>query len=359
VLERLISFDASNEHSVVSFMGPGVIGPRLRAKGIPVETLDLGRGHIPGLGEIRRLWWIIRRSRPDVLQTWMYHPNVIAGLVGRAAGVPRVCWNIRRTDFTRNSVRRPTALVARLGGLLSHALPDAVVYCAQSAAERHVAAGYSEKRIAIIRNGIDTRKFSMSPASRTAIRGKLGLSSEACVIGSIARYHPDKDHRTLLGAVKQVAQSEPSLRCILAGPGVETDNSELSRLIEEVGLTSNVLLLGPRSDIPEIMNALDVHVTSSVTEGFPNALAEAMACGVICVSTDVGDAGHVLGPSGWLVPPGDPKALGCAIMRGLSIRGTMEWERLRRSGRERCENEFSVGRMVAEYQKLWLNIASA
>lgn len=356
-LERLVLADTSNEHIVVSLQWPGPIGERLREGGIQVEALHLEPGRMPGLRAIGRLRKIIRTSQSDVVQSWMYHSNLLVSTIGRVRGKRAICWNIRRYSFEGNTLPLSTRVVARLGGLLSYVLPDAVVYCAYSAAERHQALGYNSRRAAVIHNGIDMRKFSPSAASRAAIRKELGIDPDAPLIGSIGRYHPDKDHATLLKAVQQVAEKHADIRCLLVGSGLGPENPELVRMVAELGLSEHVVLLGARVDVPAILNALDLHVTSSLTEGFPNVILEAMACGTPCVTTDVGDARRIVGDHGWIVPTRSPAELAAAISEALEMRSSPRWKDLSEAARAHCKETFSVPAMVGAYRKLWSSLS--
>jgi glycosyltransferase involved in cell wall biosynthesis len=282
----------------------------------------------------------------------MYHSNLLSALVGKAAGARTICWNIRRSGFHEDTLPASTKLVARLGAWLSHFIPDAIIYCAYSAAKWHVEFGYDRNRVEVIQNGIDTDRFSPSAADRETVRRELGIPPDDLVIGSVARFHPDKDHKTLFAAVKHLAATNPGLKCVLVGTGTEP-NGPLARLAEQSGITDQMILLGPRTDLPAIMNALDLHVTSSVTEGFPNVIAEAMACGTLCVATDVGDARLVIGDHGWIVPIKSPILLGDAIARALSLRETPRWASLREAARAYCKSQFDIGKMVDAYREVW------
>jgi glycosyltransferase involved in cell wall biosynthesis len=286
----------------------------------------------------------------------MYHSNLLAGLAAKAAGARSICWNIRRSRFHEDTLPVSTKVVARLGAWLSHVLPYTVIYCAYSAARWHVDFGYDADRVTVIQNGIDTERFAISPAARAALRTELGIAPDQPLIGSVARFHPDKDHATLFAALRQVAAQFPGVKCVLVGTGAEP-GGPLAELAERTGVTGSVLLLGPCTDLPAVMNALDLHVTSSVTEGFPNVIAESMACGTPCVATDVGDAGFVIGDYGWIVPIKSPAPLAGAIGAALRLRGTPDWEKRRQSGRAHCQTQFAIAKMVNAYRDTWSRAA--
>jgi glycosyltransferase involved in cell wall biosynthesis len=282
----------------------------------------------------------------------MYHANLLSALVGTVAGARSIYWNIRRTGFYEDTLPNSTRAVARVAAWLSHFVPEKIIYCAQSAAEWHARFGYDSHRAIVIQNGVDTERFSPSTSARQALREKLGIGPTALLIGSVARFHPDKDHPTMFAAIKRVIGEHPGMKCLLVGTGTEP-NGPLADLARTEGMTDHLLFLGPRSDLPAIMNALDLHVTSSVTEGFPNVIAEATACGTPCVSTDVGDAALVIGQHGWLVPIKSPAILAAAIVDALALRDSSAWISRREAVRAYCEANFAIGRMVDSYEKAW------
>jgi glycosyltransferase involved in cell wall biosynthesis len=187
------------------------------------------------------------------------------------------------------------------------------------------------------------------------VRRELGLDADAAVLGMVARYHPQKDHGNLLDALSILAERHPAFTCVLAGTGLEAANAELTAAVARRGLIDKVRLLGPRQDIPAVMNALDLHVLSSAyLEAFPNVVAEAMACGTPCVATDVGDARRIIDTTGWIVPPGDSRALAQAIEAALTAcKDEAAWCDRQRACRTRIVENFSLDRMIGSYEAAW------
>ena len=343
-------------HTVVSMTGEGVFGPRLRAAGIPVTTLGMGRG----LGAVRgvfALYRFLRRESPDVVQTWMYHADLVGGVVARLAGVRAVAWGIRNSGANLGRASRLARLVAWGCARLSHRVPAAIIACAQDAARRHAAWGYAAEKLQVIPNGYDFSRWHADADARKALRAQWGVPAGAVVIGSVARWNPLKDHANLFAALALCSRREAPLRCILVGDGMDTANRDLMALADRHGVRDDILTLGPRSDVPGIMAALDVHVLSSCAEGFPNVVVEAMAAGALCVVTDVGDAAAIVGENGWVVAPSSPDALAEAMAAAAATIGTDRAADLVGRGRDSVVRRFGLDVMVRDYARAWRRLA--
>jgi glycosyltransferase involved in cell wall biosynthesis len=358
VLHRLVSAPAQpDRHHVISMGGAGVFGPRLREAGIPVHTLHMGSpvGMATGLWRMYRL---LRELNPDVVQTWMYHADLIGGMVARLAGIKAVSWGIRNSgaDLHKSSMsaRLFSWLCARLSGLV----PAVIVSCAENAAQRHRLWGYRADRMLVIPNGYDLSRWQADARARMAVRQEWGVPADAPVIGSVARWNPLKDHANLLAAFALSVRHFPDMRCVLIGHGIDDSNPELMRILDAHELRGKVILLGRQDDVPRLMNGLDVHVLSSRAEGFPNVVAEAMATGVACVATDVGDAAVILGGTGWLAPAQNAAALSAAIDQAAQALGTADHATRIAQARERVGSLFSLEAMVDNYHVVWRRLAA-
>lgn len=349
-LYRLATTCKEHSHHVVSMMGAGVHGPRLAAAGIPVSTLEMPRGSVT-LGGLIRLYRLVRTVDPDVVQTWLYHPDLIGGALARLAGKP-VVWGIRNTVLARSQAAPTTRWTVKLCARVSGWLPRRIVSCSVRAARDHEDAGYAAGKIVVIANGFDLARIAPDPSARARKRVALGIADDTPLLGMVARWDPQKDHANLASALARLGQD---WRCVLIGSDIADSNAALVELLDRHGIRSRCILAGTRSDIVAVMNALDLHVlSSSYGEAFPNVLAEAMACGTPCVATDVGDSGLIVGETGWIVPIKDPAALSLAMEEALAeMPHADRWERRRRAARERVVDKFSIERMVDGYRDVW------
>lgn len=359
VLWRLATYpDPAVEHVVVSLTDEGIYGARLRAAGVAVHALGMARGRV-SLGGFMALRRVIAQAKPHAVQTWMYHADLIGGMAARLAGVRAIAWGIRNSGAHLERSSRSARMVLRACAAFSGVLPRAIVCAAQNAAERHAAKGYRRDRMVVISNGYDLSRYAPDLAARERVRAQWGLAGDVPVIGCVARWDPLKDHANLLRAVAALVRDgrDAGLRCVLVGRGMTVDNPDLMALVDKLNLRDRLVLAGPSDDVPAVMNGLDLHVLSSCAEGFPNVVAEAMACGVYCVATDVGDAAYIIGETGVVVPPEQPEALARGIETGLREVASRGQGRAGEAGRARVLENFDLARMVQSYIAVWRRIS--
>jgi glycosyltransferase involved in cell wall biosynthesis len=340
---------------VLSLMGNGTIGKRIERAGVPVFTLGMTRS-VPSLFDIRQLVKTVQLVKPDLIQGWMYHGNLAASYATKSCGyrIPLV-WNIRQTLYELKKEKFLTRIVFRAGSLCS-AYPSKIIYNSRLSCMQHQRLGYSKDNSVIIPNGFNVERFSPNEASRSRIRKELGVSPNILLVGLIARYHPMKDHKNFLHAAGIFSKQEQNVKFVMVGPGVDSSNRDLRELISSYGVSERVQLLGEREDVEDISAALDILTSSSAWgEGFSNVIAEAMACGVPCVVTDVGDSSHIVGEYGLVVPPSDSSALSNAWHK-LAEGGRDSLRTLGQSARQRVIKEFSIDSVASTYVELYKRV---
>lgn len=348
--------DASRfRHVVVSMTEIGPVGEDLVSAGVEVRSLGMRRG-TPSPSALLGLVKFIRRIRPQLIQCWMYHANLLGLVAGKLAGVPHIIWGIRCSDMDFSRYPRMTRWVVTLDAWLSR-FPQTIIVNSKAGKSLHVRLGYIETKMEVIPNGFNLEVFKPDPNARTIFRKELGLPDDALLIGLIARFDPMKDHATFLKAAGLLSRRKPCVHYVLAGPGVCNENQELSKLLRENNLNGSVHLLGLRDDAPRLTSSLDIACSSSLGEGFSNTLAEAMACGISCVTTDVGDSAFIVGDSGRVVPPKDPDALAAAFI-GLIEIGQAGRCKLGRKARQRIEENFSLAEMVRSHELIYEQFGS-
>ncbi len=339
---------------VVSLSDEGVYGTKIRSLNIPIHSLGMRSG-IPSPWAFFRLVDILRRIRPAVIQTWMYHADLIGGLAGLVVRVP-VIWGIRNYSLDPAFVKEGTIRVARLNARLSKRIPQKVVVCSDGARRQHVGIGYDPGKFVTIPNGYNLDQFRPAPPARSSLRHELGLDPNAFLIGLVARFDPLKDHQTFIKAAAIFLGQFPDTHFVLCGSGISLENAAIVRWIDAAGVRAKFHLLGFREDVPYIMAGLDINTLSSVGEAFPNVLGEAMACGIPCVTTDVGDAAEIVGDTGIVVQPGDPQALARGWDQLIELT-VQERVSLGERARERIHSLYDIHQIAKQYEALYASNA--
>jgi glycosyltransferase involved in cell wall biosynthesis len=325
----------------------------LQALGITVTSLNM-TPNWPSPLAIYRMARLLRREKPDVVQTWMYHADLFGGLIARLVRIDSVIWGIRHSVLEPGKSKKTTIWIAKLLAKLSWWLPVKIVICSRQAIEVHAELGYDRDKMYFIPNGYDLTVFQPKIDLRDKTRVSFVTDQSIPLIGTIGRFDPQKDHINLLNSLAILRQRGIIFQCIFVGTGLESSNTQIMDCIIQLGLTDYVKLLGPRIDIPNILNVLDLFVLPSSAEAFPNVVAEAMACGTPCVVTDVGDAAFIVGDSGWVVPPRDATALTEAIIMALQqVMNSNQRKNLSSRARSRIEDHFSIQCMVKNYTAIW------
>lgn len=344
------------ESTVVSLGSLGMVGPKLQRAGISVAALDLPRA-MSAATAWPRLVTVLRKFSPAVLHGWMYHGNLAALAAGRRLRLP-VAWGIRQSLGLGTRDKWLTRRIIDAGALLS-AQVHLIVYNSVAARAQHEARGYAAASGAVVPNGFDTEAFRPDPDTRASVRADLGIPDDAPVVVQVARFHAAKDYPTLLRAAARVVEAYPQARFLLIGEGVDESNPALVQLVREVRLEGQVRMLGRREDIARFLCAADVvSLTSAGMEGFPNAIGEAMSCGVPCVGTRVGDVPNLIGDAGEVVTPSDPESTARALLRMISL-SPQERRALGGRARERIIDEFSIDRVAIRYADLLLGLNRA
>ena len=336
--------DAAIRHVVIALADEGFYGAELRNSGIEVHTLGMRTDRLP-IASLLRLIKLLRAIRPDMVMTWLYHADLLGTIAGRLAGVRRIVWNLRCSNFVF-SEHPPTtgwivSMLARLSGV-----PAGIATNSIAGQRAHEELGFRPQRWIYLPNGFDTAEWRPDRGDRASVRGELAITDGQFLVGRIGRVDPQKDLPTFIAAVQMAAAHQPRMRVLLVGE--DTD-----RLVLPTQLRPITQALGVRRDMPRLMRGLDVLVSSSAYgEGLPNVVAEAMTSGVPCVVTDVGDSAILVGDDGVVVPPRDPEALARGI-ETLMAKSADELNAMGGRGRTRVNADYSIASSLRRYADLF------
>jgi glycosyltransferase involved in cell wall biosynthesis len=354
-LYRLIlqSRGSAYTHTVIALTPEGGMHERFRQAGIDLIVLDFRRSPIT---EFVRLRYLVRKIRPDIVQTWLYHADLLGGLAARMAGNRNVIWGIRTTDVD-GGCSRATALIRQLCAWISGWVPHTIVCVAEAARRAHTVVGYDAGRMVVVANGFDLSRLTATQSQRLLLRMRCGFAADDLVVGTVGRFNADKDHANFVRAAGRLASRHGKVRFLMVGTDLNSDNRELMRWIADTGHPQRFVLLGERGDVPDCLAAMDIFCLSSRTEAFPNAVGEAMAMGLPCVATDVGDVAMLLSDTGVVVPKEDPDSLAAGVA-GLLAMEPAARARLGQRARARIHAEFSMERAKNRFESIYEDVFS-
>lgn len=335
----------SFSQEVISLTDLGPLAQDIKKLGIPVTALSM---HQHKIRAVIKLWRALRNNPPDLIQSWNHHSDFLALVIGRLCGIRPILWNIRCSNVKELGFPKLLKLLTWLSPY-----PTGIVVNSKAGREVHTQLGYRPKAWYFIGNGFDTSRFTPSTEKRAHFRLTHGIDDKTILVGMVARFDPMKDHATFF---KAAALLDENVFFVLAGQGLTADNSSLLSLIPS-SLKNRVILCGDRSDIDVIDSALDIAVLCSArTEGFPNAIGEAMSCGVPCVVTDVGDCRFLVEQTGIIISPQSPEILSNAMTTLIEEGAHARHERGQKA-REKIIREFSLEKIAKTYEELYKNVA--
>jgi glycosyltransferase involved in cell wall biosynthesis len=291
---------------VIALTPRGALKDEFIAAGIPVTELNFKGGIAEGARSLFQLTRLIRRRQPELIQTWMYHANLIGGILARLFSAAPCVWSIRHSTTDRRTTSLSTRLVVKAGATLSGVAPTAIISCSQEAIDVHASMGYCRSKMAYIPNGFDAELYRPDGDARKAVRDEFSIPSSAPLVGMFGRYHPQKNFAGFCEVAERILSRHPETFFIAAGTDVTASNQGLAQMIEQHRIGAHLRLVGPRRDMPRLLASLDALVSTSLYgEAFPNVIAEAMLCGVPCVGFNVGDTKSIISDAGYTIPLGD------------------------------------------------------
>ena len=306
---------------------------------------------------IAKLIQVLREFRPDILYSYLPDANVFGLLAKYLAGIPHVVWGVRASNMDFTKYDGIAGFIFRIAALQSSHV-DLIIANSTAGAAFHCSQGYDSRRFIVVSNGVETDHFYPDPVSGKELRSEWEVRDSEVLIGLVGRYDPMKDHPTFLRAAALLLHHQQNARFVCIGGGSQQYQAELQLFARELGLDRYIVWAGARRDMHHVYNALNIGCSSSYGEGFPNVVAEAMACGVPCAVTDVGDSRLVVGDAGIVVPPKDPEML-CEALQKIILLGAQGRHEFGMKARERIIQNFGVERLIATTGYILNKLASS
>ena len=353
-LFKICKYDFENEHIVISLKDDGKYFSLLKKLGIEVYSFNF---KFYSINKFFSLIMLLRSLKPDIVQTWLVHADFLGSIAARLAGIENIIWNIRYSNIEIGKAKLTTILIIKVLSILSYSIPKFIVTVSRKAKKIYKLLGYNSRIFKFIPNGYDLSILKINKYQKINFKKKNKIKKNIPLIGKVARYDPQKDHFNLINALSLIRMKNIDFFCVLIGFNISKKNISLMSEIKRLKLSSHIKLIGQNDNIPQVMNGIDLHVlSSSYGEGFPNVVAEAMACGTPCIVTDVGDSAFVTGNTGWVVPPKNSIKLASAIENALKEKDTVKWNKRCNKVRLRVKENFSIGNMIKLYNKVWIKV---
>jgi glycosyltransferase involved in cell wall biosynthesis len=296
---------------IASFYYEENVDSKLERDGVSIRYL-YKKGRWDVVGFAFRLIKLIREEAPDIIHGYLPVPNIIAVLLRPLLPAHKLVWGIRASNMEMDQYDWLTRWSYRLERNLS-GFPDMIIANSQAGMEVMREKGFSIDKALMIPNGIDTQRFHPDSAGRVAMREQFGIAAGDKLIGLVARLDPMKDHLTFMRAAAYLINQRENMRFICVGDGPDSYRQKLMAVSMDLGIADRLVWADTVEDMAAMYNAFDVATLSSAYgEGFPNVIGEAMACGVPCVVTNVGDSAYIIGDTGIVVPTRNPEALALA-----------------------------------------------
>lgn len=346
-LLRLINGTSKKvEHIVYTLLDMPEYNSDFKEADIVIQTLNIRslKSFAINLYKLRKE---MLEYEPDIIQSWMGHSNFLFGLLGKTWGVP-VVWNIRQSRVTKKELGSKNYALMKASAKLSKLIPYKIINCSLKSIELHKQAGFYDN-FAYIPNGIN-----IDSSDHKLIESQ---KNKEFTVGHVGRYDPAKNHALFISSFNSFNKKHTQSRCIMAGTGISYENVVFKNKYAHL-INASFTLLGQvhnRNDLFDIYKKMDCLVLSSITEGFPNVLIEAMSCGVPCISTDVGDAREIIADTGWIIPSEDQNALEKALEEAYReyLDFPEDWVARREKAYERVVENYSVEKMCERYIDVW------
>jgi len=351
MLYQVLKFKSHQEiiYRVISLSDGGYYFEKIKSLGIDVKVINIRICPLIAMVKI-----ISSLKETNVLCCWMYHANFVGLIAGRIAHVNRIVWNIRHSDLSTNLNKKTTLYINKWCAKHSRKV-DCIIFNGNKARETHENIGYNCLKSIVLDNGVDINEFKPMKDSRTKLCNELKIDITSKIIFSASRYHPVKDIPSFIKAFKLIHMQMTNSIAIMCGNGIDSSNMELVSLCNSSGLSigKDIFLLGVRNDLPILFSACDLYILHSAGEAFPNTLIQAMACGTVCLATDVGDVKKILQNDENIVEAGNYNSLAKSAIRLLEKPSDLLMLETNRMI-NRVHSKYNICMIVKNYERIYL-----
>ena len=355
VLYRILSYENQFEHIVINLGKEDFYSKEIKNLNIKVFNLNL-KNFIFFPFSLLNLFLIIKREKPDLIHTWMYHADLIGGIIGRLGGCKEIIWCVRNSNIDKKFTPGLTRVVIKFCSLISNFIPSKIVYCSKNSARLHEKMGYPASKSVIIHNGVNYNFFKPINNIKKNILRILKISPEKFILGLVSRWNPQKDLENFISTMGNLkSENFYNWHLIMVGENIDINNGRLTKILKKNKIFENTTLLGFKKNLISIYNSMDINLlTSAYGEAFPNVVVEAMSCEIPCIVTDVGDSKSIVENTGWVTEPKNKEKMKTTIKQAFrEFQNKENWMLRKKNSRKKIIEIFSMENMIKNYQKIW------
>ena len=355
VLYRIIKNDNKNEHIIILLLSENFYKKELEKNNIIFYSINNKFNFVWFLKLILIPYYIYKHN-PQVVQSWMYHSNILASFLLIFFPFKKIYWNIRHSNF-QEKISFKYKFILKLSSLLSKIIPSKIIYCSNVSLKYHENIGFHNRKSVFIPNGFNDISSNINKDYKIKFMKKFGISEDIILFGNVSRWNIQKNHELLFKSLNIIKYKNNILKfkLILIGNGISKFNKKLIFLIKKYNLVDNIIILNPTSNIHDVYSLFDISLlSSSFGEGFSNFLSESMICGVPCVSTDIGDSSKIISNYGIIVASNKEDKFSKAIIEMINIKkNKQKWNKLKKNNKDHIINNFSFEAMLKKYCHTW------
>lgn len=337
--------DKENHHIVVSLLPKSYYGFKLEQRNIKTFYLNLDN-KINFFSELKKLYLIIKSEKPNIIQTWMYHSDIIGGFLAIIAGNKNIVWNIRSSFLNFDKLKIKSKIIYYIHLILSNFIPKFIITNSVSAISFHKFL-FNKNKFVLINNGFKNPKYD----------NLISLSNKIFIIGHFARFDPQKNHLMILEMAEILKLQNVKYKLFLFGRNVNFSNSFFKEKIYEKNLQENIELFDEVVDVNTYYKKCDCVVSTSIYgEGFPNVLAEAMNNGVVCLSTNIGESLKIVKEKNRIFDNLSDLVSKIIELKKVKDENPSEWLVLKNQCKTHIRKNFSIKKMIKNYHFVWNKI---
>ncbi len=344
---------------IVTLIDNGFYENDLKKDGIKVFSLGFRKknNYIELIKKILKFREFIKREKPDIIQSWMYHSNFLTIFIPRIFS-NNIFWNIRHSVLNFKMSKKTTILVSIFCAIFSRYFPKKIIYCSEKSIEFHQNKHfYNRKKTILIENGFSEKTFFSSNHERLNFRKKRNLKKTDIVLGFAGRYTKEKNIKSLLLGFAKFIKNNKNVHLCMVGKNINIWNEELMSYLNNYNIKEKVHLLNEQKNLLKFYNGIDLLLLVSHSESFPNVVAESMLCSTPVLSSDAGCAKKIINNTGFIINKNDYLSIIIRLKKAINLitKKKKKWTFLKKKAREKIQKNFSIKKMSNKYSENWIH----